>query len=110
MALATVMIALQPLRRERLLRPIDSVLCVANIVLGVPLMHEKSQEIWPEAFVSTADVTVAVSRAVKAGRLRKLASRLYTRDLASEPERIVRRHLWPIVGGYFPGALVADRT
>jgi len=73
-------------------------------------MREKSQETWPEAFVSTADTTVAVSRAVKAGRLRKLASRLYTRNLVETPEKIIRRNLWQIVDGYFPGALIADRT
>jgi hypothetical protein len=64
----------------------------------------------PEAFVSDASISRAVSRAVKAGKLRKLASRLYTRNLAAPPEAVVARNLWTIVGGYFPGALVADRT
>jgi hypothetical protein len=73
-------------------------------------MTQKLQEPWPEAFVSTADTAVAVSRAVKAGRLRKLASRLYSRNLTDAPEQIVRRNLWPIVDGYFPDALIADRT
>lgn len=64
----------------------------------------------PEAFVSHTAISHAVSRAVKAGRLRKLASRLYTSNLEDSPEAIVRRNLWGIVAGYFPGALVADRT
>ena len=64
----------------------------------------------PEAFVSHTAISRAVSRAVKAGRLRKLASRLYTSNLADAPEDIVRRNLWGIVAGYYPGALVADRT
>jgi hypothetical protein len=64
----------------------------------------------PEAFVSHTAISREVSRAVKAGRLRKLASRLYTKNLDGPPEEIVRRHLWGIVAGYFPGALVADRT
>ena len=63
-----------------------------------------------EAFVSTTEISLAVSRAVKAGRLRKLAPRLYTRDQTDPPETIVRRNLWSIVAGYFPGALLADRT
>jgi hypothetical protein len=62
---------------------------------------------WPEVFLSTADIRRAVSEALKAGRLRKLASRLYTTNLR---EKIVRQHLWPIVALYFPGALIADRT
>jgi len=64
----------------------------------------------PEAFVSDTSISREVSRAVKAGRLRKLASRLYTRNLTDPPEAIVGRNLWSIVGGYFPGALIADRT
>ena len=51
-----------------------------------------------------------MSRAVKAGKLRKLSSRLYTRNMADPPEAVVARNLWTIVAGYFPGALIADRT
>lgn len=64
----------------------------------------------PEAFVSHTAISREVSRAVSAGRLRKLASRLYTKNFNDSPEEIVRRNLWAIVAGYFPGALVADRT
>jgi hypothetical protein len=64
----------------------------------------------PEVFVSNADLATAVSREMKAGKLRKLASRLYTRNLKENPERIVQRNLWPLVAAYLPGALVVDRT
>jgi len=64
----------------------------------------------PEAFVSNTAISLQVGRAVKAGRLRKLASRLYTRNHTDTPEAIVRRNLWTIVAGYFPGALIAGRT
>ena len=64
----------------------------------------------PEAFVSHTSISRAVSRAVRAGKLRKLASRLYTSNLDDAPEDIVSRNLWGIVAGYFPGALIADRT
>ena len=64
----------------------------------------------PEAFVSNAAIAGAVSRAVRAGTLRRLASRLYAGNLNDAPEAIVRRNLWSIVTGYFPGALIADRT
>ena len=64
----------------------------------------------PEAFVSHTAISRAVSRAVKAGELRRLASRLYTKNLDDPAEEVVRRNLWGIVAGYFPGALVADRT
>ena len=64
----------------------------------------------PEAFVSGTAISREVSRALKAGRLRKLASRLYTRNLTDPPAAVVRRNLWTLVAGYFPDALVADRT
>ena len=64
----------------------------------------------PEVFVSRAPISTEVSRRVAQGRLRKLGSRLYTRDLHTEAEALVRRNLWDVVAGYFPGALVADRT
>ena len=64
----------------------------------------------PEAFVSGTAISREVSRAVQAGKLRKIASRLYTRNLTDEPEAVIRRNLWSIVAGYFPGALIADRT
>lgn len=64
----------------------------------------------PEAFVSTKAMSVAVSRAQRQGRLRKIGSRLYTKNLTDSPEQIVRRNLWPLVAGYLPGALIADRT
>ena len=78
-------------------------------------MNEKSSpsailDAMPEVFVSRASISAEVTRRVAHGRLRKIASRLYTRDLDSEPEELVRRNLWSIVAGYFPGALVADRT
>jgi len=45
----------------------------------------KSLDPMPEAFVSDKSVTRAVSRAVKAGKLRKLASRLYSRNMVDPP-------------------------
>ena len=60
----------------------------------------------PEAFVSNRDLAAAVSRELKSGRLRRLASRLYTRNLKEAPEQIVIRNLWPLVAAYLPGALI----
>ena len=71
---------------------------------------KRSLDRMPEVFVSDKSITREVSRAVKAGRLRKLSSRLYTRNMADPPEAVVARNLWAIVAGYFPGALIADRT
>ena len=73
-------------------------------------MAENLLDTLPEIFVSTTELSVAVSRATKQGKLRKLASRLYTKNLTDAPEQIVRRNLWPLVASYVPGALIADRT
>jgi hypothetical protein len=78
--------------------------------VGAALMREKPLESLPEVFVSNAKLTDAVGRELKAGRLRKLASRLYTRNLRESPESLVRRNLWQLVAAYFPGALIADRS
>jgi len=64
----------------------------------------------PETFVSTTAISRKVSLAYRAGRLRKLASRLYSRNFEAPPEELVKDNLWSIVQGYFPGALIADRT
>jgi hypothetical protein len=64
----------------------------------------------PEAFVSQPAIASAVSRAAKLGKLRKIAPRLYTRNLSDSPEKIVQRNLWPLIAAYLPGALIADRT
>ena len=73
-------------------------------------MAEISLKDPPEVLVSTAALSARVSRAVAAGKLRKLGSRLYTTNLTEDPASLVRRHLWDIAAGYFPGGLVADRT
>lgn len=64
----------------------------------------------PEVIVSDATTTGRVSRSVKSGKLRKLASRLYTSNLTDPPEAIVKRNLWHIVSQFAPEALIADRT
>lgn len=64
----------------------------------------------PEVFVSNAAIATAVSRAVAQGRIRQIATKLYTFNLDDPPERIVRRSLWELVASYVPGALIADRT
>ena len=63
-----------------------------------------------EVIISNTEISLKVSRACGAGKLRKLASRLYTWNQVDDPEELVKRNLWEIVVGYFPGALVADRT
>lgn len=73
-------------------------------------MPKNSLDDLPEVFVSNAAIASAVSRAVAQGRLRQIATKLYTSNLDDPPERIVRRSLWELVASYVPRALIADRT
>ncbi len=73
-------------------------------------MPKNPLDAFPEVFVSTTDTSLVVSRAMRQGELRQIGSKLYTKNLVDAPEQIVRRHLWPLVASFVPGALIADRT
>ena len=64
----------------------------------------------PEVFLSTADTSRVVGRAVRAGRARKIGGRLYTRNTSEPLEAVVRRNWQRIAGLYFPNAVVVDRS
>lgn len=76
-------------------------------------MQKKSQQTvrsWPEIFRSDSATTKAVNRAVAAGELRPLGLGLYTSNLLDEPEVILQRHRWRVVGLLAPGAVISYRT
>src|SRR3546814_8536471 len=75
-----------------------------------PLMPEFSVARLPEVFVSDKTISKNVYAAVAKGQLRKLGSRLYTRNLTDDPEKLVRRNWYGLVANYFPDAVIADRT
>lgn len=65
---------------------------------------------WPDVvFADEADSAV-LSRAVGRGTLARIAAGVYTPQVASAPEDVVRRHLWRIVAHELPGAVIADRS
>lgn len=51
-----------------------------------------------------------LSRAVSRGRIRRLAPRLYSADLISDPAKIVVASRWFILGRLLPGAVIVDRS
>lgn len=51
-----------------------------------------------------------LGRAVAEGCIRRLAPRLYTADLISDPAQIVAENLWYILGRMLPGAVIVDRS
>lgn len=64
----------------------------------------------PEVFVSNTEISALVNQAVKTGKLRKLGSRLYAKDLTSSAEDIVKKNWYFLLKDYYPDALIADRT
>ena len=60
-------------------------------------------------FASTAR-NPEILRAVKAGKMRKLASKIYADELNVSPEDIIRRHRHEIVAHFYPGAVISHRS
>lgn len=59
---------------------------------------------------STAQRSSEILRATRAGTLRKLATKIYTDDLRSPPEDVIRRHRLEIVAHFYPGAIISHRS
>jgi hypothetical protein len=60
-------------------------------------------------FTSTASSPV-VRRLLRAGRIRHVGGRLYTKNLDEPLEDVLRRRAWDVAAGVFPGAVIVDRT
>jgi Fic family protein len=64
----------------------------------------------PEVFFSTTRSSRAIRTRLQRGEVRQLGPRLYTKNLTDDPETVARRNWSRIAAGYFPGAVVVDRT
>ena len=51
-----------------------------------------------------------ISRLQKAGKIRKIAARIYTPNFTDSPETIVRRNLFAILGKLYPGSILSHRS
>lgn len=68
---------------------------------------------WPEIlFTETGNHNrnQTLSRAAKQGQLRQLARGIYTSNLQDAPGIIIRRHLFEIVGHFYPEAIISHRS
>ena len=65
-----------------------------------------------EVIFSSSDTKLStqISRLEKAGKLRKISSRIYTPNFSDTPETIVRRNLFAILGKLYPGSLLSHRS
>lgn len=75
-------------------------------------MDNKLQLLQGEIVFSSGNATNAVKihREVKAGRLRRIAPRIYTGNMSDSDKDIVRRNIFDILGHYYPGAVVSFRS
>ena len=65
-----------------------------------------------EVVFSSSDPALSkqVSKLEKAGKLRKIAARLYSSNFTDSPETIVRRNLFAILGKLYPGSMLSHRS
>jgi len=73
-------------------------------------MAKKSTSRFPQVFASNRQISEEVSDAAAAGLLQKIGPRLYTTDVRSTPEEVVRLHRWTVAGILMPGAVVGYRS
>ncbi|MCC6725086.1 MAG: Fic family protein [Saprospiraceae bacterium] len=65
-----------------------------------------------EIIFSSSDSAVSkqVSKLEKAGKIRKIAARIYSPNFTDSPETLVRRNLFTILGRLYPGAVLSHRS
>lgn len=70
------------------------------------------QNKWPEIVHSSglAGSSRKISEATKSGQLRKIAPKLYTPNFEDEPEQIIQRNIYQILGHQYPGAVLSHRS
>jgi fido (protein-threonine AMPylation protein) len=61
-------------------------------------------------FVSSSDNARAISRATSRGEVRRIRRGLYTTDLVTPLDALVRQHAWEIVDLIAPGTVIGYRT
>ena len=66
----------------------------------------------PEIVYGSGDPSISrnIAKLEKEGKIRKIASRLYTSNLEDTPEDIIQRNIFPILGNQYPGAVLSHRS
>ncbi len=75
-------------------------------------MAKKTLRNIPEIIMASVDKAASAQRTamLKSGTLRKIASKIYTTNMADAPDAIVRRNLFFILGQLYPNAVVSHRS
>ncbi len=83
---------------------------IAEIGLPMTTTTRFSLEDQGEVFFSSTATSKAVRTTLRAGLIRHIAGRLYTKNLDDPLEEVVRRRWSDVAGGMFPEAVIVDRT
>jgi hypothetical protein len=59
---------------------------------------------------SDSKISKRISKFEKEGKIRKLAPRVYTGNLEDDPEKIISRNLFSVLGHLYPGAVLSHRS
>lgn len=59
---------------------------------------------------SDSKISKQISRLEKAGKLRKIAARVYSPNFTDSPEAIIRRNLFAILGKLYTGSILSHRS
>tara|TARA_B100000809_G_C15051816_1_gene499176 strand:- start:639 stop:1004 length:366 start_codon:yes stop_codon:yes gene_type:complete len=75
-------------------------------------MEKNGQLHLQEIIYGSADSTISrqISKLEKEGKIRKIASRIYTSNFEDTPENIIQRNIFPILGNQYPGAVLSHRS
>lgn len=67
---------------------------------------------FPEVIFSSSDKNESkqISKLVKDGKIRKIASKIYSANLTDSPENIIKRNLFIILGKLYPKAVLSHRS
>lgn len=75
-------------------------------------METNGQLYLQEIIYGSADSKISrqISKLEKEGKIRKIASRIYTSNFEDTPEDIIQRNIFPILGNQYPGAVLSHRS
>ena len=59
---------------------------------------------------SEKNVSYQINKALKEGKIRKIAPKIYTTNLQDTAEQIIKRHFFEIIQWRFPKAIITHRS
>ena len=76
------------------------------------MMEKKASLRLQEIMFSSSDKAISkqISKLEKTGKIKKIAPRIYTSNLTDEPEEIIRKNIFTILGAQYPNSVLSHRS